>query len=210
MHHVEWLDQGQAIQGGLHLVVAGRQPRQQMRRVRLHGGSSGIGWGIAQAFAAAGDQVVATGATPTEVQAAIARQAADGHGAIELQAMDVRSEADVSASIGRLDRLDVLVNCAGVIRRGEEHDPAVFAAVLDINLNGTMRACAAARPLLKARAGCIVNTASMLSFFGGGLVPAYSASKGGVAQARPSRWRSPMRPTAFASTPSRRGGSPRR
>ena len=45
-----------------------------------------------------------------------------------------------------------------------------------------MRVCAAAREGLKARRGCIVNTASMLSFFGGGLVPGYSASKGGVAQ----------------------------
>jgi len=76
----------------------------------------------------------------------------------------------------------VLVNCAGVIRRGAEQDPAVFAEVLDINLNGTMRCCTAARPLLAQSRGCIVNTASMLSFFGGGLVPAYSASKGGVAQ----------------------------
>jgi NAD(P)-dependent dehydrogenase (short-subunit alcohol dehydrogenase family) len=45
-----------------------------------------------------------------------------------------------------------------------------------------MRACSAARPLLRARGGAIVNTASMLSFFGGGLVPGYSASKGGVVQ----------------------------
>jgi NAD(P)-dependent dehydrogenase (short-subunit alcohol dehydrogenase family) len=58
----------------------------------------------------------------------------------------------------------------------------VFAQTVDINLNGTMRACAAAREGLKARQGCIVNTASMLSFFGGGLTPGYSASKGGVAQ----------------------------
>src|SRR6185295_2360581 len=53
---------------------------------------------------------------------------------------------------------------------------------VDINLTGTMRVCAAARAGLASRRGCIVNTASMLSFFGGGLVPAYSASKGGVAQ----------------------------
>jgi len=42
--------------------------------------------------------------------------------------------------------------------------------------------CGMTRERLKASGGCIVNTASMLSFFGGGLVPAYSASKGGVAQ----------------------------
>jgi len=81
-----------------------------------------------------------------------------------------------------LTSLDVLVNSAGVIRRAEEFDPEVFARVLDINLTGTMRMCVAARPMLAASHGCIVNVASMLSFFGGARVPAYSASKGGIAQ----------------------------
>ena len=45
-----------------------------------------------------------------------------------------------------------------------------------------MRACAAARPRLAETGGSIVNTASILAFFGGGLVPGYAASKGGVAQ----------------------------
>jgi NAD(P)-dependent dehydrogenase (short-subunit alcohol dehydrogenase family) len=45
-----------------------------------------------------------------------------------------------------------------------------------------MRCCAAARPLMAMAQGAIVNIASMLSFFGGGLVPGYAASKGGVAQ----------------------------
>ena len=57
----------------------------------------------------------------------------------------------------------------------------MFQQVLDVNLTGTMRVCAAA-PALKAARGCIVNTASMLTFFGGGLVPGYAASKGGVGQ----------------------------
>ena len=81
-----------------------------------------------------------------------------------------------------MDRLDILVNCAGIIRRGAEHDVEVFEQVIDVNLVGTMRCCAAARPLLAKQGGSIVNIASMLSFFGGGLVPGYSASKGGVAQ----------------------------
>jgi NAD(P)-dependent dehydrogenase (short-subunit alcohol dehydrogenase family) len=75
-----------------------------------------------------------------------------------------------------------VVNCAGVIRRGEEHAPDVFADVVDINLTGTMRICAAARPKLKEARGTIVNTASVLSYLGGGLVPGYAASKGGIAQ----------------------------
>jgi NAD(P)-dependent dehydrogenase (short-subunit alcohol dehydrogenase family) len=82
-----------------------------------------------------------------------------------------------------LPSLDILVNCAGIIRRGEELDPVVFEQVIDINLNGTMRCCAAARPLLaQSDSGAIVNLASMLSIFGGGLVPGYSASKGGISQ----------------------------
>ena len=59
----------------------------------------------------------------------------------------------------------------------------MFQQVVDINLTGTMRVCAAARPLLAASGqGAIVNLASMLSIFGGGLVPGYAASKGGISQ----------------------------
>ena len=70
----------------------------------------------------------------------------------------------------------------GVIRRGAEHDPKIFAEVVDINLTGTMRLCAASRRLLAQSEGCIVNMASMYSFFGGPHAPGYTASKGGIAQ----------------------------
>jgi NAD(P)-dependent dehydrogenase (short-subunit alcohol dehydrogenase family) len=123
--------------------------------------------------------VIATGATEAEVQRAVSDPAMRQ---VQVRQLDVRNNDAIQSLFGELPRLDVLVNCAGVIRRGAELDPAVFAEVLDINLNGTMRCCTAARPLLAQARGCIVNTASMLSFFGGGLVPAYSASKGGVAQ----------------------------
>lgn len=145
------------------------------RRVLVVGGTSGIGAGIAAAFAGHGAEVLVTGATEPEAETARAQ-------GMDARPLDVRDADAVDALIGGLDLLDVLVNCAGTIRRGQEHDPGVFADVLDINLSGTMRCCAAARPLLAATQGSIVNTASMLSFFGGGLVPGYSASKGGVAQ----------------------------
>ena len=148
-----------------------------IRKVLVTGGTSGIGAGIANAFAAQGDEVVVTGVLQEEVQRAREQQGV--HSAYEL---DVRDEQAVRAVVEGLGALDVVVNCAGVIHRGAEHDPQAFASTVDINLNGTMRVCAAARAGLKARAGCIINTASMLSFFGGGLVPGYSASKGGVAQ----------------------------
>jgi len=151
----------------------------EARSVLVTGGGSGIGAGIARAFAAAGCRVVATGVNHAEV--AVAKSDA-AFAAIDTRVLDVRDGAAVNALVGSLNTLDVVVNCAGTIRRGAEHEPEVFAEVLDINLNGTMRVCAAARAKLAASRGCIVNTASMLSFFGGGLVPGYSASKGGVAQ----------------------------
>jgi NAD(P)-dependent dehydrogenase (short-subunit alcohol dehydrogenase family) len=143
------------------------------------GATSGIGAAIADALASCGATVTVTGATTGEAEAA-RRQS--GFRCRDALPLDVRDSAAVAAVVSALPRLDILVNCAGVIRRGTEHDPAVFAEVLDINLTGTMRLCAAARPLLARTGGCIVNTASMLAFFGGGFVPGYSASKGGVAQ----------------------------
>ena len=148
------------------------------KTVVVVGGTSGVGAGIARAFVDCGAKVIATGATAEELEASELHDVEH----CTLQRLDVRDDGAVRAAIGAVDRLDVLVNCAGVIQRGLEHDPEVFASVLDINLTGTMRGCAAARPLLAGRGGCIVNTASMLSFFGGGLVPGYSASKGGIVQ----------------------------
>jgi NAD(P)-dependent dehydrogenase (short-subunit alcohol dehydrogenase family) len=145
------------------------------------GGTQGIGAGIARQFAALGARVIAVGLAPTDEQ-----RSAPGPG-IEVAALDVSSNDEVAGLFASLTSLDILVNCAGMIRRGAEHELDVFEQVIDVNLTGTMRACSAARGLLRNSRGTIVNTASMLSFFGGGLVPAYSASKGGVAQLTKSR-----------------------
>lgn len=147
------------------------------RHVLVSGGTSGIGAAIAKAFAAEGAHVTVTGAS--EKEAEVARAAMPG---ITAKALDVRDAKGVAQFVAGFEALDHLVNCAGVIRRGDELEPDVFADVVDINLNGSMRMCAAARPLLAKNGGTIVNTASMLSFFGGGLVPAYASSKGGIAQ----------------------------
>jgi NAD(P)-dependent dehydrogenase (short-subunit alcohol dehydrogenase family) len=96
--------------------------------------------------------------------------------------LDVADAKAVQSVVSSLPELHVLVNAAGVIRRDEEFDPVVFAGVLDINLTGTMRVSTACRTHLAKTRGCIVNLASMLSFFGGARVPAYAASKGGIAQ----------------------------
>jgi NAD(P)-dependent dehydrogenase (short-subunit alcohol dehydrogenase family) len=149
------------------------------RAVLITGGTGGIGLGCAQAFRDLGAHVVATGATEAERDRAAADEANRG---IVFAVLDVRDPAAIARLVGTQERTDVVVNAAGVIRRDAEHDPEVFADVLDINLTGTMRVCSAARPKLAAAGGAVVNVASMLTFFGGSRVPGYSASKGGIGQ----------------------------
>jgi NAD(P)-dependent dehydrogenase (short-subunit alcohol dehydrogenase family) len=141
----------------------------------ITGGTSGIGAAIANRLFAAGCRVLAAG-LPQE------KPTADLDGRIEFAGLDVSDTESVRRLIAGLDRLDILVNCAGIIRRSAEFDLDTFERVIDVNLTGTMRTCIACRSLLAARGGSIVNVASMYSFFGSGLSPAYTASKGGVAQ----------------------------
>lgn len=138
------------------------------KRVLVTGGTSGIGLAIARHFSSLGAEVVAAGAPPLPEPNSIA--------------LDVTDAAAISQFAESLPALDILVNAAGIIRRDDELTPEVFEHVVNVNLYGTMRTSYALRPLLAKSKGCIVNIASMLSFFGGPRVPAYSASKGGIAQ----------------------------
>jgi NAD(P)-dependent dehydrogenase (short-subunit alcohol dehydrogenase family) len=97
--------------------------------------------------------------------------------------VDVTDTASVDKLIGSLPSLHVVVNAAGIIRRDHEFNLDVFQQVINVNLTSAMRVCMAAHPKLQIAGGAsIINIASMLSFFGGGRVPAYSASKGGIVQ----------------------------
>jgi len=149
------------------------------KQVLVTGGTSGIGGAVAASFLTLGADVLATGVSDGEIEAA---RATPSLAAARFERLDVRDGAAVAALVEGLPRLDHVVNCAGVIRRVEEWDVEIFEDVVDINLTGTMRVCTAARPRLAESGGTIVNTASMLAFFGGGLVPGYSASKGGIVQ----------------------------
>src|ERR1700733_9207717 len=147
------------------------------RQVIITGGARGLGFGIASAMLNAGYDVTATGLSAEEVAAVPQNR----H--LSAVRLDVTRPESIAEVLARFDELAALVNCAGVIfRDGSEYDISTFQKVIDVNLTGTMRVCLAARPKLAAARGAIVNTASMLSFFGGPLVPAYTASKGGVMQ----------------------------
>ena len=138
-----------------------------------------MGRAVCRRLLGQGCQVIATGATQGEVDEAEADPSLSD---AAWRVLDVTDGASVRALFDGVGRLDVLVNFAGIGRGAAEYEEDGFVHTVDVNLFGTMRACYAARSLLAQRGGAIVNTASMMSFFGSGSAPAYAASKGAVAQ----------------------------
>lgn len=151
------------------------------KNVLVTGGTGGIGGAVAVAFAKAGARVIATGLGDAELDA---RRADPDFKSISIVSLDVGDEQAVEALASATEKLDVLVNCAGISARDEPFAVKTFSRTYDINMLGTLRMCNAFLPHLEASgAGAIVNTASMMSFLGTGTSPAYAASKGAVAQA---------------------------
>jgi NAD(P)-dependent dehydrogenase (short-subunit alcohol dehydrogenase family) len=148
------------------------------RQVLVTGGTSGIGAAIGAAFAGCGADVVVTG----RQAASVAGYNAGAPPRCRAEALDVTDTTSIARLLAGIERLDIVVNSAGLIYRREEFDPARFAEVLDVNLTGSLRIAEAARPLLARQGGAIVNIASVLSFVGGAHAPGYAASKGGVVQ----------------------------
>jgi NAD(P)-dependent dehydrogenase (short-subunit alcohol dehydrogenase family) len=138
------------------------------------GGTSGIGAAVATRLAGLGAAVHAVGLEPGGPHA----PSAPG---IRLHELDVTDPGGVAALLGDLDRIDLLVHCAGLSRDRDEYAPEVFARVLAVNLTAAATLTFAARPRLAAGAS-VVLTASMFAAFGSADRPAYAASKGGVVQ----------------------------
>ena len=152
------------------------------RRALVTGGSAGLGRAMAEALVEAGAQVAIA------ARSGRVFPAADAMGAAALQ-VDLADRDQAQALVGRavdaLGGLDILVNNAGAqIRHPAEAFPLEdWDRVLAVNLDAVwILAQAAGRVMLDQGQGKIVNVASLMSVFGGITIPAYAASKGGVAQ----------------------------
>jgi 2-deoxy-D-gluconate 3-dehydrogenase len=151
------------------------------------GAASGLGAAIAIALAEAGANVACHGNR---------RPAEQTSSQIRALGREAQSfSADLSAPDGATQLFDavaaamgaphILVNNAGTIQReaAEDFSSEAWMQVIQVNLNSVFRLCQlAGKEMLKRSQGKIVNIASLLSFQGGIRVPAYAASKGGVAQ----------------------------
>ena len=151
------------------------------------GASTGLGQAIAIGLAEAGANVACHGNTRS---ADATCEAVSRLGRTSLAVTGDLSKKEtpqklVEATIERFGRLDILVNNAGTIRRAPaaEYTEEDWSTVIEVNLSAVFRLSQlAGRQMLSQGRGKIVNIASLLSFQGGITVPAYAASKGGVAQ----------------------------
>lgn len=152
------------------------------RTALVTGANTGIGQAVAIAMAEAGASVIAAGRSSLdETLARIAARGLAARGTILVLDDPVRAAETLPA----LGPLDILVNNAGIIRRADALDTAEadWDAVVDVNLKATffLAQAFARQAFARGAGGAIVNVASLLSFQGGIRVPAYAASKHGVA-----------------------------
>jgi NAD(P)-dependent dehydrogenase (short-subunit alcohol dehydrogenase family) len=141
-----------------------------MKTAIVTGGGTGIGLATCHRLAAAGYRVLAAG---------LDREGDLPEGA-DFVETDVTKQADLDALLARAQRVDALVNCAGILRQEREWTVDDFKLVLDVNLTASLAAATTAREKLRAARGSVVNIASMWSYFGSPKSPAYASSKGGI------------------------------
>jgi NAD(P)-dependent dehydrogenase (short-subunit alcohol dehydrogenase family) len=151
------------------------------------GGTSGIGLALSLGLADAGADVVASARRQQQVDETAAQIEARGRSTIRM-ASDVGDRASLekllAATLDRFGKVDILVNCAGIIKRRPTIDlpEEEWTNILNTNLTGTLRACQVfGKPMLERGYGRIINIASLNSFVALSEVAAYAASKAGVA-----------------------------
>lgn len=149
------------------------------------GANKGLGQGLALALADAGAHIVAVGtSTPSETEAQVKCLGRRFHFIRADLNTIAPIEGAIAETVSALGALDILVNNAGMIRRADavDYTEADWDAVMNVNIKSAFFMCqAAGKRMIAQGRGKIINIASLLSFQGGIRVPAYTASKSGLA-----------------------------
>lgn len=145
--------------------------KSSSRLAVITGGGTGIGLGCATCLAAEGWEVLCLGL----------EQVDPWPYGLRFQQVDVTDREAVRRALKGLERIDGLVNAAGIVLHDrKEFEPEGFERVIDVNVLAVNQVTLVALPALQLARGAVVNFASMWSFFGSGRNPAYATSKGAI------------------------------
>lgn len=151
------------------------------------GGTSGIGLSLAKGLAVAGANVIPSGRRRELVESVAGEITKSGRGSLAITcdvANRVSLQRLLESTCAEFGKVDILVNCAGITQRTPTLDmnEKDWNAILETNLNGTLRACQIfGAHMIKRQYGRIINIASLTSYLGLFEVAAYAASKAAVA-----------------------------
>lgn len=152
------------------------------KRILITGSSSGLGFELARGLARAGATIILNGRRPERLAAAVQKLKQD-NACVSASCFDVTLEDEVRRGIAEAGQIDVLINNAGIQRRGplEQFSLAQWNEVLSANLTSCfLVAREVVRSMMVRRSGKIINICSLMSDFGRAGTAPYTASKGGL------------------------------
>ena len=154
----------------------------------ITGGSSGIGAAIAKRYAKEGAHVTITYRANEEGAIDVQKSSLlDSGEDIDYMQMDVRDRENVKEVFSKVykyfNRIDILVNCAGINRTADfdKQTDDEWNEVIDVDLTGVFRCCQEILPYIKDN-GRIINVGSLSGEYGGPRTPSYACAKGALAQ----------------------------
>ncbi len=152
-----------------------------IKTVLITGGGTGIGKAIAKTFYEKGYKVYILGRRKEKLE----EVCNDTNNSINYFICDISNDNDIKQIINKLNNIDTLINCAGIISSGEEkekYDYLELNSIIDTNLKGTISMCLQMIDKWKENniKGNIINIGSIVANNGSKYFPIYSASKAGI------------------------------
>ncbi len=147
------------------------------KNILIIGGSRGIGYHAANLFSNLGAEVIVTYKKNTSLEDF---KKNNNNVNIHIEQLDLTNEISISKLTEKINKLDVLVNCAALAKGGVEYRIENFSDVVNVNLMGNLRICHSMLPKLALSKGNIINLTSINTKLASSNNPAYASTKSGI------------------------------
>ncbi len=147
------------------------------KNILITGGNGGIGYQAANLFSDLGGEVTVTCKTKKSLEEFNVR---NKNKRINIEQLDLTNQISIEKLEKKINQLDILINCASLIKGGVEFRIENFSDVVNVNLMGTLRISHTMLPKLAITRGNIINLTSVNTKLANHNVPGYASTKAGV------------------------------